>query len=101
MGFIVRMVFWFSLVLLALPFGPQGGSGGLSPFQALLAARDAMSDLTGMCDRKPDVCRTGKDALETIGVRAREGARIAVGMLGEEDGPTDRDATVESAVEAK
>lgn len=85
MGFLIRTVFWFSLVLLALPFGPQGESGGVSPFQALIAAREAISDLIGMCDRRPEVCRTGRDALETIGVRAREGARIGIGMLGEED----------------
>ena len=42
-----------------------------------------------MCDRRPEVCRTGKDAIETIGVRAREGARIAIGMIGEDDGGPD------------
>ena len=86
MGFLIRMVFWFSLVLLLLPFGPQGESGGVGAFQALLAAGEAMSDVSGMCERRPEVCTTGRDAIETIGVRAREGARIAIGMLGDEDG---------------
>ena len=86
MGFLIRMVFWFSLVLLLLPFGPEEESGSVSALQALLAARGAMSDVSGMCERRPEVCATGRDAIETIGVRAREGARIAIGMLGGEDG---------------
>jgi hypothetical protein len=104
MGFLIRMVLWFSLVLLLLPFGPHGESGGVSAFQALLAARDAMTDVSGMCERRPEVCRTGRDAIETIGVRAREAARIAIGMLGGEGGgnavDSDPAATTGSVVQA-
>ena len=84
MGFIIRSVFWLSLVLLLIPLG-GGGSGSqedvVSPVEALLAARGAIQDVTGMCERKPEVCETGKAALHTIGVRAREGARIAYEAL--------------------
>jgi hypothetical protein len=84
MGFIIRSVFWLSLVLLLIPFGGGGGEGKedmVSPVEALLAARSAIQDVTGMCERKPEVCVTGKAALHTIGVRAREGARIAYEAL--------------------
>ena len=84
MGFIIRSVFWLSLVLLLIPFGGTGGEGQedvVSPVEALLAARGAIQDVTGMCERKPEVCETGKAALHTIGVRAREGARIAYEAL--------------------
>lgn len=83
MGFIIRSVFWLSLVLLLIPFG-AGGEGQkdiVSPVEALLAARGAIQDVTGMCERKPEVCETGRAALHTIGVRAREGARIAYETL--------------------
>lgn len=81
MFFLLRMAFWFSLVLLALPLGAAGGAADVGPFQALIAARDAVSDVAGLCQRKPDVCRTGRAAMETVGVRAREGSRIAIELL--------------------
>ena len=73
MGFLIRIGFWFSLVLLVLPLGPQGEAGSVGAVQAFLAAREAFIDVTGMCGRKPEVCRTGREAMLTIGVRAREG----------------------------
>lgn len=83
MGFIIRSVFWLSLVLLVIPLGT--GSGGdtetVSPIEALFAARGAIQDVAGMCARKPDVCETGKAALHTIGARAREGAKLAYEAL--------------------
>ena len=86
MGFLIRMAFWFSLVLLALPLGPAGEDGqSVSPVQAFFAAREAVDDVSGICERKPDVCEIGKAAMQTIGVRARETARIAYEML-EENG---------------
>lgn len=84
MGFIIRSIFWLSLVLLFIPFGGIGGTGEedtVGPVEALAAARGAIEDLSGMCERQPDVCDAGKAALHTIGVRAREGARIAYEAL--------------------
>ena len=85
MFFLMRMTFWFSLVLLMLPFG--GGDDGqqVGPLQALMTVREAVGDIAGICERKPDVCETGKSALHTIGVRAKAGAKIAYDMLGEPD----------------
>ncbi len=83
MGFLIRMAFWFSLVLLALPLDPVGGASGVSPIQAIFAARAAVDDISGICERKPDVCDVGRAAMQTIGVRAKESARIAYEMLEE------------------
>jgi hypothetical protein len=88
MFFLIRMAFWFSLVLLVLPLDPatEGGRADtVSPVQAFFAAREAVDDVAGICERKPDVCETGKAAMHTIGVRAREGARIAYQMLDENE----------------
>ena len=86
MFFLIRMAFWFSLVLLALPLDPAGTNGAsVSPIQAFFAAQQAVDDVSGICERKPDVCDVGRAAMQTIGVRARETARIAYEML-EENG---------------
>ncbi|MBZ9733378.1 DUF5330 domain-containing protein [Mesorhizobium sp. CA18] len=84
MGFLIRMAFWFSLVLLALPLdvGPgENGQQSVGPIQALFAAREAVGDIAGLCERKPDVCETGKSAMYTITVRAKETAKIAAAMI--------------------
>ncbi|RWB74679.1 MAG: hypothetical protein EOQ50_15365 [Mesorhizobium sp.] len=84
MGFLIRMAFWFSLVLLALPLGVgpgQDGQQSVGPIQALFAAREAVGDIAGLCERKPDVCETGKSAMYTITVRAQETAKIAAAMI--------------------
>ena len=84
MGFLIRMAFWFSLVLLALPLGVGPGEDGqqsVGPIQALFAAREAVGDIAGLCERKPDVCETGKSAMYTISVRAQETAKIAAAMI--------------------
>ena len=85
MGFLMRTAFWFSLVLLMLPFG--GGDDGqqVGPLKALMTVREAVGDIAGICERKPDVCETGKSALHTIGVRAKASAKIAYDMLDEPD----------------
>lgn len=86
MGFLIRTAFWFSLVLLILPLniGPgKDGQQSVSPFQAFFAAREAVGDVTELCERKPEVCEIGKSAFETIRLRAGETARIAYEMLGQ------------------
>jgi hypothetical protein len=83
-GFLIRAGFWFSLVLLMLPLGAP--AGGVGPIEALLAAREAVEDISGICERKPDVCETGRAALSTIGAKAKASARLAFEML-DEEGP--------------
>ena len=98
MGFLIRMAFWFSLVLLALPLGVGPGEDGqqsVGPLQALFAAREAVGDIAGLCERKPDVCETGKSAMYTISVRAKETAKIAAAMI---DDKSEQAATVETKV---
>jgi hypothetical protein len=88
MTFLIRMAFWFSLVLLALPFnfGAQDETvRSVGPIEALFAAKEAVSDVAGICERKPDVCETGRAAFDTISVRAVESARIAADLI-EADG---------------
>ncbi|MBZ9755722.1 DUF5330 domain-containing protein [Mesorhizobium sp. ESP6-5] len=92
MFFLIRMAFWFSLVLLALPLGvgsDETGQESVGPIQALFAARDAVGDIAGICERKPDVCETGKSAMHTITARAKETAKIAAAMLDDKSAGSD------------
>ena len=80
MFFLLRAAFWFSLVLLFLPIWPSSQATDDQPvgaIRALSAAQQAVGDLAGICERKPDVCETGKKAVHTITVRAKESARVA------------------------
>ena len=92
MGFIIKSAFWLSLVLLLIPVSGDDTTETVGPIQAFFAAREAVGDIAGMCERKPDVCVTGRLALSTITVRARESARYAMEMLEDEsaaDAPAD------------
>jgi hypothetical protein len=93
MSFILRLCFWFGLVLLLIPAGILGtgdDQNAVGPVQAANAAREAVSDTMAICQRKPDVCETAKAALQTIAVRAKDSARIALEYLNE---GTDKTAT--------
>ena len=84
MFFLIRAAFWFSLVLLALPFNTATGDAGgqsVGAIQALAAAGEAVSDISGLCQRKPNVCETGMSAMHTVTVRAIKTAKIAASML--------------------
>jgi hypothetical protein len=103
MGFLIKAAFWFSLVLLALPLGAgtdETGQPSVGPLQALSAAREAVGDIAGICERKPDVCVTGKSAMHTIVTRARETARIAAAMLDDGTESVDATATAEAKADA-
>ncbi len=102
MGFLIRMAFWFSLVLLALPLNvgsDEKGHQSVGPIQALFAAREAVGDIAGICERKPDVCETGKSAMHTITARAKETAKIAAAMLDDKAAEPDTATTTGSVPE--
>lgn len=92
MGFLIKLGFWLSLTLMVIPFGGVGRDHQVetvSPMQAFHAAREALGDVAGICGRKPEICATGKAAMTTIGVRAREGAKFAYEYLDNHYGEPD------------
>ena len=88
MGFLIKSAFWLSLVLLVIPFGGTGADGeqSIGATETFLAARAVIDDMSGLCERRPEACEAGRAAMHLIGVRAREGARIAYGVLDEHFG---------------
>jgi hypothetical protein len=92
MGFILRSAFWLCLILLLLPLGTAEQSPDLEPVGpvvAFMAAREAVSDMAGICERKPEVCETGRSLAHTLAGRAREGARLALAWVEDEPAGTD------------
>jgi hypothetical protein len=87
MWFLIKGTFWFSLVLVLLPFldatssrtlemGPKVDVG-----DTLSAASEAFGYISAICVEKPEVCEKGAETFVALGHRAREGARIAYQFL--------------------
>ncbi len=86
-GSLIKLGFWGGLVLLLLPIDSGENSRDVSALEALLAARETVADLRGICERRPEVCETGGAALETIKQRAATGARLALTYIDEQGQP--------------
>jgi hypothetical protein len=76
--FVLRAAFWLSIVVLLIPGDPKDGSSapGADAWHALLAVRGAIADISGLCDRQPDVCVNGGSALQAFAGKARQGAEL-------------------------
>jgi hypothetical protein len=83
-GSLFKLGFWGGLVLLVIPIDTGQRENQVSALEALLAAQETVSDLRGICERKPDVCETGGAALETIKARAATSARMALTYINEQ-----------------
>ena len=87
MWFLIKGTFWFSLVLVLLPFIDADSSAKLEKGPTVQigdtfsAASEALTYVTAMCLEKPDVCEKGSETFVALGHRAREGALIAYKFL--------------------
>ena len=88
MWFLIRTGFWLSLVLLVLPLGNKEGDAKLSEIgvvDALVAARSAVADVSGFCERRAETCDAGRKVAGVVAVRAKEAARLAYLYLDDTD----------------
>ena len=87
MWFLIKGTFWFSLVLVLLPFLNAESTATLEKGPTVQlgdtfsAASEAINYVTAICLEKPDVCEKGSETFVALGHRAREGARIAYKFL--------------------
>ncbi|POF31713.1 DUF5330 domain-containing protein [Roseibium marinum] len=85
MFFLLRTAFWLTLVLVLIPFGSDQENTTptetVDPVSAFLVAQATVSDIGGFCERNPQACETGGNALTVIGSRARDGVRIVYEYL--------------------
>lgn len=99
-GFLIRAAFWFTIVLLVLPFAqsrpespetataaplaqPAQPGAEVSSKEAVTALQGAVSDVSGFCDRQADACEAGRSVLSALGTRLRDGAATLAYILDE------------------
>lgn len=93
--FLIRTAFWLSLVILLLPAEEPARDGRqdvslrseVDAARFVAAARDTFSDISGLCQRNPEVCDVGGAALDTFVRKARYGANMVVRWLSDEAPP--------------
>ncbi len=73
--FLIRTVFWLIILVLLLPTNAQQQSEVYGTAQA------AVKDVSGFCERNPNVCATGKDAFAVFMQKARFGAEVLMSFV--------------------
>ena len=82
--FVVKTVFWLSLLILLIPAGKESsaaGRGGVSASEMLSAGMAVWNDVSGFCDRNREACDTGDRLVARFGDKARHGAKMLYGFL--------------------
>lgn len=76
--FLLRAAFWLGVVILLIPADPETGTEAprVTAFDALVAARATIADMSGFCERNPDVCVTGSAAFDLFSQKAENGAKM-------------------------
>ncbi|MFZ1886044.1 MAG: DUF5330 domain-containing protein [Rhodoplanes sp.] len=88
MRFLLRIAFWFGLVLLLLPTSRSSDSSGeqtkaVDPLDAASAATATFSDMRQFCTRQPEACAVGAQVAAAAGQRAQVGAKMLYEFLSE------------------
>jgi hypothetical protein len=91
MRFLLRMAFWLCVILVLLPSGgtKPGPKIEISAGDAFSAARATVTDAHKFCERQPDACVFGSQAVVAIGHRAQAGAKMIYEFLNEQLGPAE------------
>jgi hypothetical protein len=87
MGFLLRIAFWLSIVVVLLP-APAAKKADpehpqVSTMETLGVAVTALQDARSFCDRNPGACEVGSHALHTFGQKAQYGAKMLYDFLSE------------------
>jgi len=98
MFFLFRVAFWLSIVVVLLPAGPKSdpNAPAVGTFEAIGAAQAALKDARSFCQREPEACVVGSQALQVFGQKAQNGAKMLYEFLSsnsaesisKNDGPT-------------
>lgn len=59
----------------------QEAAYNTTPLDALFALRNTVMDLGSFCERNPATCQTGKSFFGSLGIKARDGARMTYEFL--------------------
>lgn len=105
MWFLIKTAFWFTVVLVMLPFFDGDANDKLSnqpqvqAGQAISAASGAIAYASKICADRPDVCENGIQTISALGSRAREGALVAYKLLDQKFGAGAQAEATKVAVE--
>jgi hypothetical protein len=91
MWFLIKTSFWLTVVVLLLPFGMPADQSQtatrIEPGAAIHAATATVSDLKGFCERQPEACAVGQQAVQAVGERAQVGVKVLYDYLNTRFGP--------------
>jgi hypothetical protein len=75
MRFLLRTVFWLTVIILLLPSDPDAGPEApqVTLVDALDAVRATITDLSQFCVRNPELCETGETVIQVVADKARYG----------------------------
>lgn len=80
--FLLRSAFWLAIVILLIPADPQSGEAPrVTVIEAFMAAQATVADLSGFCNRNPDVCMTGSAAIDVLAEKAGNGVEMIYRLL--------------------
>jgi len=90
MKFLLKTVFWLTVVVLLLPAGDKRPSAPeVGTAEAVSAATAAVSDMRQFCARQPGACAVGAQAAVAFGQKAQTGAKMLYEFLNERVGPNE------------
>ena len=86
MRFLIKAVFWFTIVLLVLPEHPEPTqqatmAADTSPVEPSLNGSDLIATLSALCAEESDLCTRGAEALAAVDVDTEQGMRVALTLL--------------------
>ncbi|MGB7334386.1 MAG: DUF5330 domain-containing protein [Salaquimonas sp.] len=87
--FLIRAAFWIALVVAFIPVQQadlEEGQRSVSTLETVGLAQSVMADIGSFCERNSQTCQTGGVLISQMGLKAREGARIAYSWLDERYG---------------
>ena len=89
--FLVRAIFWLSIVVALIPVNPadlQEGQRPVSTLETIGAAQTLVSDMSGFCERNPQACGTASELFAQFGAKARTGMRYVSAWIDKGAGET-------------
>lgn len=99
MRFLLKIGFWLALIAFFLPTG--GGENadreGVNYLGAFVGAQQALSDMSGFCERSPAACAAGRDVGAFVAARVGDGIAYGVAAIGGGGTPAESIASAPAA----
>lgn len=92
MGFLLKVAFWLTVVLMLLPSEKPSTAPQLGTGEAISAAGAAVSDMRQFCARQKEACAVGSQAAVELGQKAQSGAKRLYELLNDRLAPNETGA---------